>query len=247
MAQATRPDFITCARCGAEKAVGRRGPMPTYCSPECRAALKHERSRKDGRYEQSLAESRRHTHENRQAAARPCPYCEAPMLHPRRVQCGQPACKRRFNAERMLEWQRGYKAASGQWYHRNYSAQQRAYHERARHTRGSWRDLYPGCAAASDARRRVLVQRARTDEVFAPLDVHTRDQWTCQLCWEPIDPGVAWPDRMSPSIDHVMPLSRGGLHAMANVQSAHLGCNSSKGDRLTSELTFDLGVGLEIK
>ncbi|MGW6946179.1 HNH endonuclease [Streptomyces xanthophaeus] len=76
------------------------------------------------------------------------------------------------------------------------------------------------------------MEQARTAEVFAPLDVHTRDEWTCQLCRLPIDPEVAWPDPMSASVDHIVPLSRGGQHSMINVQSAHLGCNSSKGDRL---------------
>ncbi|WP_413787905.1 HNH endonuclease [Streptomyces anulatus] len=69
--------------------------------------------------------------------------------------------------------------------------------------------------------------------MFAPLDVHTRDGWTCQLCREPIDPSTTWPHSKSPSIDHIIPLSRGGSHTMANVQSAHLGCNSSKGDKLS--------------
>ncbi|WP_159107502.1 HNH endonuclease [Streptomyces rubrogriseus] len=75
------------------------------------------------------------------------------------------------------------------------------------------------------------MQQARTDEVFAPLDIHVRDGWTCQLCHEPIDRAIAWPHPKSPSIDHIVPLSRGGAHALSNVQSAHLGCNSSKRDR----------------
>jgi 5-methylcytosine-specific restriction endonuclease McrA len=79
------------------------------------------------------------------------------------------------------------------------------------------------------------MEQARTAEVFAPLDVHSRDEWTCQLCWQPIDPKVVWPDPMSASVDHIVPLSRGGQHSMINVQSAHLGCNSGKGDRLAGE------------
>ncbi len=34
-----------------------------------------------------------------------------------------------------------------------------------------------------------------------------------------------------PSIDHVVPLSKGGEHSWNNVRLAHLGCNSSKGAR----------------
>ena len=32
-----------------------------------------------------------------------------------------------------------------------------------------------------------------------------------------------------PSIDHIVPLSWGGLHSWANVQLAHHGCNTAKG------------------
>lgn len=163
----------------------------------------------------------------------PCPYCGDHMTNARRKQCGKPDCKRAFNAERMRDWQRTYRQEYGQWYARHrHGEAQRAYGQQYRQQVGHWRQLYPARAAAADARRRMRIEQARTAEVFAPLDVHTRDEWTCQLCRQPIDPKVAWPDPMSASVDHIVPLSRGGRHSMANVQSAHLGCNSSKGDRV---------------
>jgi 5-methylcytosine-specific restriction endonuclease McrA len=36
------------------------------------------------------------------------------------------------------------------------------------------------------------------------------------------------PDPMSPSLDHILPLSKGGTHEPRNVQLAHLGCNVRK-------------------
>ncbi|WP_158070491.1 HNH endonuclease [Streptomyces luteocolor] len=36
---------------------------------------------------------------------------------------------------------------------------------------------------------------------------------------------------MSPSLDHVIPLSRGGSHRRDNVQLAHLRCNLRKNNR----------------
>jgi 5-methylcytosine-specific restriction endonuclease McrA len=241
MPNATRPSSIVCAHCGVEKKVGRRGPIPTYCSGACRAAVKYERSLKDGRYEAELAAAREKTRQQRQANARPCPYCTAPMGNPRRKQCGKPECKRAFDVERNREWQRTYRATHGQWCRpANYAEQQRQYNRQRRQEQPHWRQRYPEWAAAYDARRRALVAEARTDEAFASVDVHTRDNWTCRLCWLPIDPEVAWPDPMSPSVDHVIPLSRGGAHTLSNVQSAHLGCNSSKGDRDMVEVFFKL-------
>ncbi|KOT94554.1 hypothetical protein ADK70_12445 [Streptomyces rimosus subsp. pseudoverticillatus] len=72
-------------------------------------------------------------------------------------------------------------------------------------------------------------------EAVVPAEVYARDGWICRLCWLPIDPEIAWPSPMSASMDHIIPLSRGGLHSMINVQSAHLSCNSSKGDHLAVE------------
>jgi 5-methylcytosine-specific restriction endonuclease McrA len=135
----------------------------------------------------------------------------------------------------MRDWQRDHKAATGEWYHRKFAQHQREYDARRRQAEGHWRQRYPGVAAAADARRRMRLEQARTAEVFAPLDVHTRDGWTCRLCLLPIDPEVAWPDPMSPSVDHIVPLVHGGQHSMANVQSAHLGCNCRKRERLAGE------------
>lgn len=241
MTNATRPRSIACAHCGAEKAVGRTGPIPTYCSGACRAAVKYERSKLDGRYEATLAEARQQTAQRRRENSRPCPQCGTPMTNPRRIQCGADACRRRVIADRMREWQRDYQSRNGAWYRSNYPDSQQAATVRRRLRHGHWRALYPERAATYDARRRALVAQARTAEVFAPRDVHTRDNWTCKLCLLPIDPKVAWPDPMSPSVDHVIPLSRGGAHAMHNVQSAHLGCNSSKGNSLMSEVVVHLG------
>lgn len=79
--------------------------------------------------------------------------------------------------------------------------------------------------------RRARLRDARVEHVdFA--EVLARDAWMCGLCSEPIPRDAVWPDRLTASLDHVIPLSRGGEHSMGNVQASHLGCNSSKGNRL---------------
>jgi 5-methylcytosine-specific restriction endonuclease McrA len=159
------------------------------------------------------------------------------MTNVRRKQCGKPDCKRAFNAERMRKWNQEYKAEHGQWYtsHRHGEAQ-REYNRRRYQERPHWRVTYPESGALVDARRRMRMELAGEAESVVPADVHARDRWTCQLCGLPIDPEVAWPDPMSASVDHIVPLAAGGRHSMINVQSAHLGCNSRKGDRLPDDL-----------
>lgn len=54
----------------------------------------------------------------------------------------------------------------------------------------------------------------------------------CGICGDYIDRDVRWPDPMSASVDHIVPLSKGGAHAQFNLQWTHLGENSAKGARL---------------
>lgn len=80
-------------------------------------------------------------------------------------------------------------------------------------------------------RRRARKMSAVIEEVI-PSVVFERDNWTCQLCGEPVDPSMHGWNRMGATLDHIVPLAAGGLHCYANIQLAHRSCNSSKGARL---------------
>lgn len=60
-----------------------------------------------------------------------------------------------------------------------------------------------------------------------------RDNGLCGICGSAVDRSRKRPDPLSPSIDHIVPQSKGGEHSYANCQLAHLGCNCRKGDRPT--------------
>lgn len=54
----------------------------------------------------------------------------------------------------------------------------------------------------------------------------------CWLCGHNISPGLDARHRMSFTLDHLVPLSRGGdLLDPANARSAHRACNSARGNR----------------
>ena len=57
----------------------------------------------------------------------------------------------------------------------------------------------------------------------------------CQLCHSPIDLRLKSPDPMSFSIDHIVPVSLGGTHTQATLQSSHLLCNSKRGNKPIGE------------
>ncbi len=79
---------------------------------------------------------------------------------------------------------------------------------------------------------RVALQRAdraavyASGEGFTATEIFERDKMICQLCGQ-VCKGVR-PDPLSPSIDHVIPIARGGQHQRSNVQTAHLLCNMRK-------------------
>ena len=72
---------------------------------------------------------------------------------------------------------------------------------------------------------------------FVPFNralVFERDGWVCGICHLPIDPTLKHPHRMSVSLDHIHPMSKGGRHATENCQAAHLTCNSHKQAKLNA-------------
>ena len=54
----------------------------------------------------------------------------------------------------------------------------------------------------------------------------------CGICGESIDSALSWPNTHSLTLDHIVPLAKGGRHAKANCQPAHAVCNSRKNDRI---------------
>lgn len=115
-----------------------------------------------------------------------------------------------------------------------------AHIERERARRRRWRALNIEHVKRADATRRSVASasfkskvrrntanaRARRRLAFVehvdPMVVFVRDKWICGICHRRVQPAVV-------SLDHIVPLARGGLHEYANVQCAHLSCNLKKG------------------
>jgi 5-methylcytosine-specific restriction endonuclease McrA len=58
-----------------------------------------------------------------------------------------------------------------------------------------------------------------------------QQKWKCSLCGGRISLKYKNPDPLSISVDHVIPVSLGGTHDLANLRIAHRGCNIKKGNR----------------
>ena len=58
-----------------------------------------------------------------------------------------------------------------------------------------------------------------------------RDGFDCQICDEPIDWSRCKAKKLWPSLDHIIPISKGGEHIYDNCRMVHFGCNAKKGNR----------------
>jgi hypothetical protein len=76
---------------------------------------------------------------------------------------------------------------------------------------------------APGRRRAARMKAARR----APVDrvaIFERDGWLCGICGEPVR-------REDATLDHIVPIARGGTHEPSNVRLAHGLCNSRRGAR----------------
>lgn len=78
--------------------------------------------------------------------------------------------------------------------------------------------------------RRIFRMNGCDTEIYSRVSVFKRDGWKCGICGKPVKRKRRFPDPLSASIDHIIPLAKGGADAEWNVQCAHLRCNEKKGD-----------------
>jgi hypothetical protein len=89
-----------------------------------------------------------------------------------------------------------------------------------------------GRKASSRARRAVV---ASTNDGVTDMQIWDRDDWACLIpgCeLGPLRADLRKPEPLSPSVDHIVPLSLGGTDTAPNKRSAHLFCNISRNNRM---------------
>lgn len=88
-------------------------------------------------------------------------------------------------------------------------------------------------------RRRA--ERYGCSEFDESISLHlliSRDNGICQICGKPVNSNDIENGRIGgnyPSLDHIIPLSKGGTHTWGNVQLAHLSCNAKKHNHIVQK------------
>ena len=92
---------------------------------------------------------------------------------------------------------------------------------------------------AGEHRRRLAIKTAMVDRDITVLSLFNKSRGQCAICGKPCDlndytekDGYFIAGNNYPSIDHIIPLAKGGEHSWDNVQLAHRLCNSKKSDHL---------------
>lgn len=82
----------------------------------------------------------------------------------------------------------------------------------------------------SSQKRRARKKGSITKD-FSNKDIFERDNYVCSICALPIDKSLTHPNPNSITLEHILPLSKGGSHSPENVTCAHWICNIRRGNR----------------
>lgn len=163
-------------------------------------------------------------------------YQKLPEVMKRKYAAVSEIARRPETKEKRRQWLRNYRKnpevvrrrqLSSKAYRENALVKKR---ERERQAKRANCPMHKLKHAEKEARRRAQ-KKSTSMEKLEFIRIFERDQWHCQICGEQINSSLTWPHPLSPSIDHVLPLSRGGSHTYDNVQASHLKCNISYGAR----------------
>lgn len=94
-------------------------------------------------------------------------------------------------------------------------------------------EAYKASKKVAKAKRKAVERGATIADSINPIKILERDKWKCYLC------GVNTPRKLrgtyednAPEVDHIIPLSKGGLHVESNLKCACRKCNISKSDQI---------------
>lgn len=213
---------VACAGCGVSVECSPKTKPKKWCSGACRARAYY--ARPEYRQRQSDAAKER---AQRRRVFKACLSCGGRKLSNKGDYCSaKPECRR-------ASWQAHrarYAACAADGCDRPTQGRGFCSTHYQRWWRENNRDRARARARKGNSLRKALVAGA-TVEAVDPQRVFELDGWRCHLCGRKIDRRLRWPHVKSASLDHVVPLSKGGAHSYENCRASHYGCNAAKCNR----------------
>lgn len=134
------------------------------------------------------------------------------------------------------------KVGAKKWYQHNrkrsasnHRAWTQSHRERARELSRNYMRKHPEFISIKNNQRRAKKANVRFEKILSK-EIFERDNWVCRLCLKKVNKNLKWPNQYSATIDHIIPLSKGGNHVRNNLQTAHLICNRLARDNDNKQL-----------
>ena len=84
-------------------------------------------------------------------------------------------------------------------------------------------------------RQKRLLDNTVVIELVTASYLYRRDGGKCQICKRKVNMKLKHPHPMSASIDHIIPVSKGGEHTKKNTRLAHMICNARRQDHYEND------------
>lgn len=89
---------------------------------------------------------------------------------------------------------------------------------------------------ARDRRKTLLRQGVKSDKRITHEEIAERDEHRCHICGDSVDMSLPRTSKLGATLDHVVPVSRGGVDSLENLKLAHWICNVRKSNKMGDEL-----------
>lgn len=146
---------------------------------------------------------------------------------------------RQANKERINLWHKAHYAANKERIEREQRLYRLAHKEQIRKRNNAYARANREKRRMANRKREAL-KRGNGHKRYVDSDIFERDNWICGICGRKINKRLKWPNPHAKSIDHIVPITKGGADRATNVQAAHVRCNIGKGAKNIGQLRLKL-------
>lgn len=212
------PDETACWFCGAELEItGKAGFPKRYCNRVCAQSLRTKQEQ-EARDRSSV-----------------CVICNVSFVgsRARMLYCGV-ECRKVGNARKAAERWREFAESKGPF--KEWDCKWCGRKVQVRSSLQGGKKYHDECAVkARRARNRVKSMKRKgftTDSTITHESIAERDGYRCYLCGDDVDMSLPRTSRFGATLDHVIPISKGGADSMDNLRLTHWICNVKKSDKI---------------